>query len=336
LVDVPFVPGPAVITAGGKIFADDLATNNVQFSSTENGPRDWIAADDSGYLATANNADGARQIKAMATWFNKLIVLNTSSAQAWNIDPDPANMSFFATIGGAGIQHTRAVANVQGDLVFYGRNAFRSISSNQYTGQPKTQNAIGIAVKDLTIDLDPTAQNLCSLWYPARDQYLCFNGNKVFVYLAADDRQGWTTYTLPITVTACAELDNQVYVRDDLGDVYVFDADAEKETEFSFDVRTQFLVGDANNIIKKWNILALVGTGGPVAVDFGLNSADDSAVRDGFTVADGSTNDGQYPIMKGRYPIMVTDPNLQIRFSGTSKTWTLDAVFVYYESGALL
>ena len=330
LVDVPFVPGPTVLTAAGKIFADDLATNNISFSSTQNGPRDWISANDAGFLAAANNADGARQIKAMATWFNKLIVFNTSSAQAWSVDPDPANMSFFATIGGAGIQHTKAIANVQGDLVFYGRNAFRSISSNQYTGQPKTQNALGIAIKDLTANLDPKVQNLCSLWYPARDQYLCFNGNKVFVYLAADEKQGWTTYTLPITVTACAELDNQVYVRDDAGNVYVFDAEGVQEPGFAFDLRTQFLMGDADNIIKKWNILALVGTGGPVAVDFGLDSADDAKVRKGFSVSNGSTNN------KGRYPIMVTDPSLQIRFSGTSKTWTLDAIFVYYESGALL
>lgn len=330
VVKLPFIPGASVITLAGKVFASDSITNNVSFSSTKNGPFDWILADDAGFIATANNADGSRPILAFSAWFNKLVVFNESSAQVWNVDPDPANMAFFATVGGAGMRQPNAVANVQGDLIFFGRKAFRSISSNQYTGQPKTQNGIGIAIKDLTEAISPDTGDMKSLWFPAGDKYLCTYKNKMFVFTAAEEKQGWTTYTLPFEVSDIAEHDNQVYVRKaNSGEVYVFDENYEQEPDFTFDLRTQFLMGDADNIVKQWKILSVVGTGGPVSVDFGIDSSDDSAVRKGFTLSNGTTQS------KGRYPILITDPSVQVRMSGHAK-WDVDALFLYYESGAIL
>lgn len=329
-VDVGFSPGPALVLAAEKIFASDIASGQVFFSSTEFGPTDWAAVDDAGRLPTQNNVGGDYRVIGLSVFAGDLVVMFRSACQVWAINPDPAKMSLKFNIGGSGTTQPDTLANVQGDLVYFGGGAFRTISAVVTTGQPKDSADIGAPIAPLTALLTPEEATMKAIWSPRRQQYLCVQGNTIYAFTAYDDQNGWTTYEIPpsIEVEAFAELDGVLYLRDRITSmVYAFDASYEDEPDFVWEVQTQYLNGGAKGFLKDWKFFQQVAVG-PVTVSFSTNPEVGGDVFDGFTIPKGTTND------IGRVPVMVMSDNLQVRFTGTTQ-FELESFSFFVEQGAL-
>lgn len=325
-----FLPGPALVLASEKIFASDIASGQVFFSSTEFGPTDWAAVDDAGRLPTQNNVGGDYRVIGLSVFAGDLVVMFRSACQVWAIDPDPAKMSLKFNIGGSGTTQPDTLANVQGDLVYFGGGAFRTISAVVTTGQPKDSADIGAPIAPLTALLTPEEATMKAIWSPRRQQYLCVQGNTIYAFTAYDDQNGWTTYEIPssIEVEAFAELDGVLYLRDRITSmVYAFDASYEDEPDFVWEVQTQYLNGGSKGFLKDWKFFQQVAVG-PVTVSFSTNPEVGGDVFDGFTIPKGTTND------IGRVPVMVMSDNLQVRFTGTTQ-FELESFSFFVEQGAL-
>jgi len=330
LVNPGFLPGPALILAAEKIFASDIASGQVFFSSTEFGPTDWVAVDDAGRLPTQNNVGGDFRVTGLSVFAGDLVVMFRSACQIWKIDPDPANMALKFNIGGSGTVQPDTLANVQGDIVYFGGGAFRTISAVVTTGQPKDSADIGAPISPITSLLTPEDATMTAIWSPRRQQYLCVKGNTIYAFTAYDDQNGWTTYEIPDTleVEAMAELNGVLYLRDKTtSTVYAFDPESEEEPDFDWEIQTQYLNGGAKGFLKDWKFFQQVAVG-PVTVSFSTNPEVGGEVFDGFTIPKGTTND------IGRVPVMVMSDNLQVRFTGNT-AFELESFSLFVEQGAL-
>jgi hypothetical protein len=330
LVNTGFLPGPALILAAEKIFASDIASGQVFFSSTEFGPTDWAAVDDAGRLPTQNNVGGDYRVTGLAVFAGDLVVMFRDACQIWKIDPNPANMALKFNIGGSGTVQPDTLANVQGDLVYFGGGAFRTISAVVTTGQAKSSADIGAPIAPITALLTPEEATMSAIWSARRQQYLCVSGNTIYAFTAYEDQNGWTTYDLPDTfeVEAFAELNGVLYLRDRITSmVYAFDASYEDEPNFVWEVQTQYLNGGAKGFLKDWKFFQQVAVG-PVTVSFSTNPEVGGDVFDGFTIPKGTTND------IGRVPVMVMSDSLQVRFTGTTQ-FELESFSFFVEQGAL-
>jgi hypothetical protein len=329
-VDTGFLPGPALVLAAEKIFASDFASGQVFFSSTEFGPTDWAAVDDAGRLPTQNNVGGDFRVTGLSVFAGDLVVMFKSSCQIWKIDPNPANMALKFNIGGSGTVQPDTLANVQGDIVYFGGGAFRTISAVITTGQPKDSADIGAPISPITSVLTPDEATMKAIWSPRRQQYLCVDGNTIYAFTAYSDQNGWTTYEIPDTleIEAMAELNGVLYLRDKTtSTVYAFDPEYDEEPEFDWEIQTQYLNGGAKGFLKDWKFFQQVAVG-PVTVSFSTNPEVGGEVFDGFTIPKGTTND------IGRVPVMVMSDNLQVRFTGVT-AFELESFSFFVEQGAL-
>jgi hypothetical protein len=230
-VALPFSPGPSLLKAAGKLWAGDDVNGVVRFSSTANGPSDWITAQDAGYIPVITHASGDRRIQGLGTYDDKMAVIFADSVQLWAVDPQPSNITLVRVINGPGTDQPRSVVNVLGDLFYATKGGFRSLHTATITGQIQEQDDIGAPVDEL-VKLEEADAGL-ALWSQVRGQYLCAFGQRVyaFKYSPKSKVQGWTTWELGIPVDAVAELGGNTYIRSG-NDLYLLDKEYDDGAEW--------------------------------------------------------------------------------------------------------
>lgn len=324
-VKVPFEPGPAVVTAGEKVFAPDVLGRNVWFCSTEFGPVNWTAVDDAGFLPTSRQVDGDQPIRGLGVYRGQLTVFFETVAQTWTVDADPANMAFNENVGGAGTLYPDSVANVSGDLFYFSNGAFRSLDAQVLTGQPK-EGDIGAPIRELTAVQDPDA---VSAWWSAwRQQYICAFDNIVYIFTfsPASQTYGWGRWVLPWPVSALVEWRGRLFVRRaDQPEVWVFDPDAANMVEWSLSFNFSDL-GNAGTV--KMTRFFEAHQEGTATFSLGLDPDDDTAVEEMATVT-GDTGSS------GRVTIMAMAESFQPIFRGFGY-WRLDEFRIRFQQGGLL
>lgn len=222
-VRLPFSPGSSLIKMGGKLWAGDDVNGVVRCSSTVNGPKDWITAQDAGYIPVISHASGDRRIQGLGTYDDKLAVIFTDAVQLWATDPQPSNITLVRVINGPGTDHPRSVVNVLGDLFYFTRGGFRSMHMATVTGQIQQQDDIGGPIDALS-QQEAAGTVSTALWSQTRGQYLCAFDSRVYAfrYSPKSKVQGWTTWDLGTPVDAVAEQNGKTYIRSG-DDLYVLD-----------------------------------------------------------------------------------------------------------------
>jgi hypothetical protein len=212
-VRLPFSPGPSIVKAAGKLWASDDVNGVVRFSSTANGPSDWTTPEDAGYIPVITHTSGDRRIRALGIYDDKLAVLFGDSVQLWATDPQPSNITLVRVINGPGTTNPRSLVNVLGDLFYFTRGGFRSLTTQTVTGQIQENDDIGAAVDALTESEE--GADAVAWWSQARGQYLCAFGQRVYAYRYSPRTKtvGWTTWELGVPVDAVAEINGITYIR---------------------------------------------------------------------------------------------------------------------------
>ncbi len=326
-VALPFEPGPPVVTAAEKIFAADVAGRDVWFSSTANGPTDWLATADAGFLPTSNHVDGDQPIRGLGVYRTQLAVFFDLVAQIWTIDPDPANMAINANVGGAGTKYPNTVQNVMGDLFYFSNGGFRSMDAVITTGQPK-DNDLGTKIQQLTQFLAPT--NAAAVWSPWRQQYACVLDQQgfIFTYSPTGDTRGWGRWELPWPVAATVEWRNKLYFRRvDSGEIWVMDPLYTGEAEFSWDAQFNFSDVELAHYVKHFKMIN-PHMRGTADLAYATNPFDLTELEPMGTFLNETSTIGK----------MATNCqaiHLGPKWSGTGQ-WLLDAYILWFDKGNML
>ncbi len=328
-VTTPFQAGPAVVTAATKVFASEFGLNRVWFSATDD-PRDWTSLDDAGFLPTSTHLDGDQPINGLLGYRGQLLVLASRAVQVWNVDPDPERMSLASNIGGSGCEFPRSVANVGGDVFLFATGQFRSISAVITTGQPKDTD-IGARVRELTQGIREGAGEIVAAWWPELQVYVGFNGSTAYCFTYSPDAgvTGWTTWTLPISVSHAVPFQGLLYVRrSDAPEVWAFDPAlaAPVDENPTWTVRFGWSMLDDTDRLKMLSKVSIPQEG---TSSFRLyySPRDLTQYEDWFTLEGSSTGLGHLMVPS------VTD-TVGVQFSGTG-WWRLGGFVIYYEQGNL-
>jgi hypothetical protein len=328
-VDLPFEPGPALLVAEGKIWASDRINHTVPYSSTQNGPLDWTAPNDAGFLPTAQNVSGSQPIRGLSVFHDQLTVIYETVVQLWNVDPDPEQHHIVSTVGSAGTLYAKTVANFLGDLVYFGFGGFRSMSAVITTGQAKDSD-IGAEIQPRTklIDLASLSAPPVAVGSAWRSQYLCAIGSTVWVLTLSPQGQvrAWSKWELPWEIGALVEWQAKLYVRRaNSGEVYVFDPDWTQEVGFSWSVQFNFSDCDTAHYVKQYKLLELHQRGESTITAY-LTPTD---LTDKVVIG---TIDGP---SAGKVALPILAETLSLEFTGTAP-WQLDAFILRFDVGRIL
>lgn len=262
VVDLPFAPGGALVLAAEKIWANDISTNDTWFSSTINGPTDWVNPGDAGYLPTSRHVSGAQIIEGFGIYNSQLTVFYNRAMQVWQIGADPATHAIVGNVGGAGTEEPRSVANVMGDVFYFSQGGFRSVRATIVTGQLKEAD-IGAPIQSLTKGFDPSFEDMVSIWSETRSQYISITGTIAYVYTYSpvSELHGWTTWDLPWEVSDVVEVSGQLYFRRaGTAEIYTLDESFVQEPGFTWSARPAYADNGTGNI-KHWLSMQLNQSG---------------------------------------------------------------------------
>lgn len=322
-VSLPFDPGFALAKSNGKLFADDASAGVLRFSATTVGPTDWVKPRDAGFLAIRQNSAGSQEVKGLSYFKGYLAVLFQDSIQLWQTSPDPAKFQFVSALNGPGTDASRLTTNVLGDMFYYSRGGFRSLSRSLVTGDDTAED-LGAKIADLTRLESTTAVTPVAFWSEARSQYLAAFGTTVYVltYSPSTETVGWTTWELPVPAEHFAENNGILYIRS--GDtVYRCEDNTDDDTAgaIAYDVITARQHFMQPGLKKRWKTLDIVQTG-TSAVNFILDSNSDDVLDlpVGINTTD-STFDG------GAIGINRISNLLSLRFTGRYP-WRLDSAIL--------
>lgn len=322
LVPLPFDPGKALVKSQNKLFADDPSAGVLRYSATTTTPRDWSTARDAGFLPVRRHSAGTTSIVGLSYFKEFVAVLFEDSIQLWRMNSDPALMEFGGVLNGPGTTSPRLTTNVLGDMFYFSRGGFRSLSRSLVTGDDKAED-IGAKVTALT-KTETTGDDPVALWSESNSRFIACFGSTAYVltYSPSTDSVGWTTWELPVAIEYLVENNGNLYARS--GDtVYVFEDEVAADTagSVSFDVVLAFQTMGYPGRKKSWRWVDLVQDG-TSRMNFLLDPSNPTTGE--FTTGIGTTGD---TFASGRIAINRVSDSLGFRFTGTG-IWELDSVIV--------
>ncbi len=323
-VPLPFDPGRALVKSQNKLFADDPSAGVLRFSATTTTPRDWSKKLDAGFLSVRRQSAGSTNIVGLSYFKEFVAVLFEDSIQLWQMHPDPAQHRFVTALNGPGTDASRVTTNVLGDMFYFSRGGFRSLSRSLVTGDDKAED-VGAKIAALT-KLESIDDNTVplALWSESRSQYIAVFGTTAYVltYSPSTDSVGWTTWELPVAIDYLVENDGTLYARS--GDtIYRFEDETAADTAgaVTFDAALAFQTFGYPGRKKSFRWVDLVQTG-TSEMNFHLDPSDPDTGE--FATGIQTTGD---TFNQGRIAINRVGDALGFRFTGTG-VWELDSVIV--------
>lgn len=350
-------PHSKIATIGAsKIFVGD--NDIVRFCATNNA-NDWTATQDAGYLPTGLQSATETECTALGLYRGNLAVFMPNTLQVWQIDPDPAQMSFMDQVPGIGTVYQRALCAMEGDLYFLSAMGVRSASISAGTANLAAGD-VGTPIDPLVrADLAAYRTALASaappVWepiginFPSAGQFMLFMGDHawVFTYSPAAQLAAWGRYTLPWIVTDACLLGGDLYVRADDNCVYRLDKDAEWNGDAAVDdtatatapytatVRWPYMdFGNTGGYLDAYGADVLfneqvTGAAGNTSLAIGYDENDPTAMTDAIAVGSVEARG-----KSGFVPVEVNAPSvsLQVTYTGNGG-WELTQTNLYIGGG---
>lgn len=242
----PNCPHSKVVTiAKFKVYAGD--GDKVRYTATLS-PQDWTKEKDAGYLGTGVQQNGANEVAVMNLYRANLVVMNATTFQQWQIDPDPALMDLLDTMDGIGSIHHLAAQPVGNELFYLSNRGVRTVGVSGISNNLKAGD-IGLPVDPIIGPLMREAESRgeppLGMYLPSMGQYwLAFNREvpsdgpdgpavgsardlcptlnegdryaEVMVYTLNQIGQigAWSRYVFPYAIDDWTQEGNDLYVRD--------------------------------------------------------------------------------------------------------------------------
>lgn len=346
---------PIATIGASKVFIADH--DIVRFCATNNA-NDWTAQYDAGYLATGLQSATETECTGLGLYRGNLAVFMPNTMQVWQIDPDPAQMSFMDQVPGVGTTYQRAICPMEGDLYFLSPMGVRSASISAGTANLQSGDvgtpidplvradiaAYEVARKSAT----PPAWEPIGVNVPSAGQFWLLMGDHawVFTYSPAAQLAAWSRYTFAWQVTDACILDGDLYVRADDDCVYVLDKDFELNGDTAVDdtqsaanpapytatVRWPYMdFGNTGGYLDAYGADVLFKESGAAAaagvtnLGIGYDENDETALTDAIAVSAVAARG-----KSGFVPIEVNAPSLslQVSYAGPN-AWELTQTNLY-------
>lgn len=211
---------PIVVGTSAKIFVGD---NDIIRYCATNGPLDWTATQDAGFLPFGQGEYGSNSLAALGLYRGNIAAFNGEAFQMWQPDPDPQNMAKIDELPIGTTRH-RALVQFANDLALLTSQGIRTIgiaggSTNLQAGD------IGMPIDPLiqaaVAQLDADGEEALGTYYPNAGQaWFAFpqpadERTEVFVYTMT--RVGsvgaWSRYIFPFLISAFAQKGEKQYLR---------------------------------------------------------------------------------------------------------------------------
>lgn len=134
-----------VAIAKFKVYAGD--GDVVRYTATLN-PQDWSSEKDAGYLGTGLQQNGANRVALLNLYRANLVVMNATTFQQWQIDPDPSLMDLLDTMDGIGSIWHLAAQPVSNDLFYLSNRGVRTVGMSGTTNNLKAGD-VGLPVDEM-------------------------------------------------------------------------------------------------------------------------------------------------------------------------------------------
>lgn len=320
-VATQFEPRANLLRMAGRLFAIASAANDVRFSSVEFGPADWETLGDAGFLPVRNNATGDASPVWLSHFRDRMVVLFDSQIQVWHVDPDPAEMALVDTLNGPGTQEGPLTQNVIGDLLFFSRGGFRSLTTQAITGEIR-EGDIGAPIVDLT---DGMAGGVASVWWQRQGVYLAAIGGRVFVFIYNPSSKvtGWSEWAFPFPVEHFAVVSNELYIRSGDDVYHVSDQyDTDDGLPIEWEWQSQHFHARSPGVLKSFKALTLNQRGQSevlIAPDFN---------EPNLVVPVGAAANNT--LSWGKIPMNVLSEAAALVLRGTGR-WKLDGITLHYD-----
>lgn len=219
---------PCAIALTEKIYMGNDTQVNFCATATLS---DWTTASDAGSINASRQALGSQEVKALGQYQGTLIIFFEDSAQAWQVDTDPAYNILQQSIDGVGCRYPLSVGNLSSDVFFLAKQGFKSISLLSLTNN--------LADVDVGTPIDPLVRvSLASLTgepvavYNPRGQYMCAIDNDIYVYSFSRTAKisAWSRYDFGMPVDYWASHEGEVYFRSG-DDVWMLDVDQTQDED---------------------------------------------------------------------------------------------------------
>lgn len=230
-----------VAIAKFKVYAGD--GDIVRYTATL-APQDWSTEKDAGYLGTGVQQNGANAVAVLNLYRANLVVMNATTFQQWQIDPDPALMDLLDTMDGIGSIHHLAAQPVGNELFYLSNRGVRTVGVSGATNNLRAGD-IGLPVDPIVSQLMAEAEAKgvppLGMYLPSMGQYwlsfervagddtgpgsardLCptlqegdqYAEVMVYTLNQIGDVGAWSRYVFPFAIDDWAQEGNDLYVRD--------------------------------------------------------------------------------------------------------------------------
>lgn len=131
-----------------KVYAGDK--DKVRYTATL-APQDWTTEKNAGYLGTGVQQNGANEVSLLGLYRANLIVMNASTMQQWQVDPDPEMMDLLDTMEGIGSRYHLAAVPVANDMLYLSNKGVRSLGLSGANNNLKSGD-VGLPVDEMIME----------------------------------------------------------------------------------------------------------------------------------------------------------------------------------------
>lgn len=207
-----FSPARTLAAVEGRAWMLDRGAGSMRYSRLT----DWSEWTEPGESAAnlvdvARYGQGLRSLEAVVPFRGRVAVIAQEGVQVWRPGPDPADIALEQGIPSIGTMHPESVVGYLGDVLYLGHGMARTLSNSSQT-LDLADDPFGVPVAALTRSWT-AASRILGFVSATMGRLMLFNGTEVLVRDLIGNG-GWTTWTLPVTVTdPPVEHQGQVYLR---------------------------------------------------------------------------------------------------------------------------
>lgn len=318
----------ACVTLGTKVYA--IAGSTLYFCEI-NDPTKWATATNgSGNIDLSTHLGGSESLTAIAVYIDRLAVFSGSTAQIWDVDPDPAKNFLVQTIPNMGALSAAAtIPYGESDVFVLSPAGIRSLRVREMSQTNlATTYDIGAPIDDLVKLAAKEVFDISrvkAVVEPTFGRYMLGLGQTIYVfsYFPASKVSAWTPYDFGGVVDDWAVLGTQLYFRIGSGIFLLGGTTGDVYDTSPYRVVLPFMDGGSPFTIKSLDGIE-VGCRGQWSINAGCNPMREDE-RENIANISGST----WGI--GVVPVGMRGTHVGLEFSGaTAAKAVLESVVLHY------
>lgn len=328
----PQAVGESLLAFKSKLYS--TASNTLYFSALGNGTLWNTNQTGAGFISMTNQAEGAEDLKAVATYQGYMGVFSRNAVQIWSMDDDETLNTQIQVLPNTGTFAPKSVVSFGDTDVFYlADSGVRSLRARDSSNAAFVSD-VGTSIDDLVIStVKPLtdAQKAVALARvePIDGRYWLVIQGTIFVFsfFPGSKISAWSTYTPGFTISDIAVVNSDIYCRS--GDtIYLYGGTDGTTVDTSQCIATlPFLDAESPATLK--NLLSVdVGAEGEWLVELGTNINEADEFETLGTITD-STFD------QPRTGAIGESTHFSLRFTSTASAQTakIGSAVLHYTGG---